>query len=215
VSAIPPRPEPDPYADPIFAALIAVVAERGYEATTVAEIARRAGVDRADFERRFADKDACALLCFEAFVADYEWRVESAYHSQPDWRTGLRATAYEVAEWICEHPDLIRFGTVDSLEAKSEMIRVRREEVLGYGARVIDRGRAEAADPDAIPSSAGVMAVGSIVQLLTLQMQGHRNLDPFTVVREMLYLAVRPYVGEQAAREELTLPRPPSWRAGR
>jgi AcrR family transcriptional regulator len=213
LSATPPRPDPDPFADPIALAVVDVVAEHGYEAATMDDIVARAGVSREEFERRFADKEDCALRCFEAFVTDYKWRVESAYDSQPGWRAGLRAAAYEVAEWMSENPNLIHFGAVDLLEAKSEMIRVRREEALGYGARLIDRGREEAADPTSIPASAPVLAIGSIVQLLAHQIQDGRAPNPFSIVRELLYLAVRPYVGEAAARQELTLPRPPSWRS--
>lgn len=194
-------------------AIVDVVAEQGFEAANVEDIVRRAGVTREEFERRFADKEECALRSFEAFTADYEWRIESAYQSQPGWRGGLRAAAYEIAEWMTEYPKLIKFGAVNLLEAKSEMLRVRREEALGYGAAVIDRGRAEAPDPTSVPASAPVLAIGSIVQLLAHRLQDGSKVEPFEIVREMLYVAVRPYIGEEAAREELTMPRPPPWRS--
>jgi hypothetical protein len=38
------------------------------------------------------------------------------------------------------------------------------------------------------------------------------DVAPHETVRQMLYLSVRPYVGEEAAAEELHLPRPSgSW----
>jgi AcrR family transcriptional regulator len=210
--AIPPRPDPDPFTDPLALAIVDVVAEQGYEVTTIDDIVGRAGVTRAEFDRRFKDKEDAVLRSFEAFNADYRWRIESAYHSMPGWRGGLRAAAYEVADWMIENPNLVHFGAVDLLEAKSEMIRVRREEILSYGAKLIDRGRAEAADPAAVPDSAPLVAIGSIVQLLTHRLQSGGNTDPYPEVPQMMYLAVRPYLGEEAAREEITMPRPPSWR---
>lgn len=50
----------------LFAAMVAVSAERGYEATTVADLLALSGVSRADFYRHFANKEAC----FEAAVGE-------------------------------------------------------------------------------------------------------------------------------------------------
>jgi AcrR family transcriptional regulator len=192
-------------------AVVNVVVELGYAATTVEAVAERAGVSLEEFRLRFADLEDCALKSFEEFVTDYEWRVESAYSSQPDWRSGLRAAAYEVADWMEANPNLIRFGAVELLEAKSEMVRVRREEALSYGAFLIDRGRDAAPDPAAVPVSAPMVAIGSIVQLLTHRLQSSGDPKPQEMVQPMMYAVVRQYLGEEIAREELKMPRP-SWK---
>jgi len=174
----------------------------------VEDVAERAGVSLEEFHSRFAGLEDCAMKAFEAFVADYERRVESAYASQPDWRSGLRAAAYEVADWMEANPNLIRFGAVDLLEARNEMARVRREEALSYGARLIDRGRQAAPDPAAVPDSAATVAIGSIVQLLTHRLQSGGDPEPEKMVQPMMYAVVRQYLGEEIAREELAMPRP-------
>jgi AcrR family transcriptional regulator len=189
-------------------AVVDVVAERGYEEATVEEIAARAGITTADFHRRFADKEECARVSFEAFVDDFRFRIETAYAAFPDWRTGLRAAAYEVADWMDENPNLIRFGAVEILKARNEMVRVRREEALGYGAELIDRGRAEAPDPERVPDAAALMAIGSIVHLLTRRLQTGVAVGPAEMVPPMMFMATRPYIGEELAKEELGLPRP-------
>lgn len=189
-------------------ALVDVVAERGYEAATLDEILGRAGVTRAEFFRRFGDKEDCVRDCFEAFTEDWHFRIDSAYCAFADWRTSLRAAAYEVADWMAENPNLIRFGMVEVLKAENEMIRVIREDAVRYGAGLVDRGREEAADPAKIPEAAAVMAVGSMVQLLTHRLQTGVAVDPAEMVPQMMYMATRPYVGEELAKQELTLPRP-------
>jgi len=204
----PVKPERDPFQDPIALAVVDIVAERGYRAATVAEIIERAGVSREEFDGRFADKEDCILRSFDAFAADWEWRVNNAYSGQPDWRSGLRAAAYEVADWMSANPNLVRFGMVDILEAENEMVRVRREQALSYGGKLIDRGREAAPDPATVPEAAAMMAVGSIVQLLTHRLQSGTDPDPVEMVQPMMYQAVRPYLGEEIAREELGMPRP-------
>lgn len=198
----------DPFRDPIAVALVEVVTECGYEAASVAAVIERAGVTPAEFERRFADKEDCVLQVFEAFIDDFKGKAQSAYDAHQDWRTALRATAYVAAGWIAENPRATRFGTVEVLAAESEMIRVRREELFQWCAGLIDAGRTVAVAPEAIPDSTAVMAIGSIAQMLMKRVQSGRKPEPMRMVPELMYLAVRPYVGEAAAREELTAPPP-------
>jgi AcrR family transcriptional regulator len=52
----------------LFAALVATVDEKGYEATTVADLVELSGVSRSAFYRHFEDKQACFLAAVEALV---------------------------------------------------------------------------------------------------------------------------------------------------
>lgn len=206
---IPARPDRDPYADPIANALVDVVVARGYETASVEEVVERAGVPRAEFDERFDGKEDCVRKVFDAFATEFERRVGFAYAGHADWRTGLRAAAYECAGWMRDNPKLIRFGAVELLAAESEMVRVRREQAFAFAASLIDAGRADAPDPKSISDSTATMAIGSIIQLMIHRLQSGAEVgEPRRLVPEMMYVAVRPYVGEEAAREELTMPPP-------
>lgn len=52
----------------LYGAMVASCAERGYEATTVAELIALAGVSRRDFYKHFADKEACFLATVEEIL---------------------------------------------------------------------------------------------------------------------------------------------------
>lgn len=52
----------------LFAAIVATVDEKGYEATTVADLVKLSGVSRSAFYRHFEDKQACFLAAIEALV---------------------------------------------------------------------------------------------------------------------------------------------------
>jgi AcrR family transcriptional regulator len=52
----------------LFAAMVATVAEKGYEATTVADLVKLSGVSRSAFYRHYDDKQACFLAAVEAMV---------------------------------------------------------------------------------------------------------------------------------------------------
>jgi AcrR family transcriptional regulator len=199
---------PDPFADPVASALVEVVTERGYEATTVDAVVRRAGIGMGAFRRRFADKEDCVQQVFEGFIEDFLAQVRGAFEAEERWPTSLRAAAYATTDWIDDHPDTARFGMVDVLAARNEMIRVRREEIFVWCAGLIDAGRALAPDPAAVPESAAVMAIGAVVQIVARRMQTGEDLQLGRLVPELMYGAVRPYLGEEAARAELAAPRP-------
>jgi AcrR family transcriptional regulator len=204
---LPPAPERDPDQDPVALAVVAEVAERGQDAS-VAGLLARAEVSPEEFAARFASVEDCAVDAYERFIAVFERRVGGAFNAQPDWRSSLRAAAYETADWIVENPQLVEFGNTGVLQMKSEIARIRREEVFFFCGALIDLGRTEPGADVPDDMSAAMFAIGAIVQLLTRRLQGDSPIEPHATVPEMLYTVVRTYLGEEAARQELTLPRP-------
>jgi len=186
--------------------MVDLAVEEGYEGVSVEALLERAGVTREEFERRYADKEDCAMRVFDAFCIDFERMLGIAYNRHSNWRDGLRAAARATAAWMLENPNLVRFGTVEVLAMNTEMARVRREEVFVYSANLIEGGRREAADPSSVPEGAGIVAAGSIGHLLTHRMQKGDAIDPYGIIPEMMYAVVRQYLGEEIAREELDIP---------
>jgi AcrR family transcriptional regulator len=205
---VPPRPSPDPYSDPVVIAMADVAVERGYREATVAEVAERAGLSVAEFHQRFTDKENCAQRAWEGFASDFEWRAGTAYSLHAEWRPGLRAAAYTAADWMEAWPTVLRFGSVEVLKMESEMVRVRREAVFVFCARLIEGGRAAAERPETIPAIAPMVAIGSILHQLTHRLQKGEDFDSHEMAREMLYTVIRLFLGDELAREELSVPRP-------
>jgi AcrR family transcriptional regulator len=76
----------------LLAAMATVVAERGYAATTVADVVRAAGVSRSTFYELFASKEACFIDAYRQGVDDLLEAVRDAVHdADGDWRAQLRA----------------------------------------------------------------------------------------------------------------------------
>lgn len=190
-------------------ALIELAFESNYQAVTVAEIAAKAGGGKEDFERIFPSKQACAVAAIEEVMARNLRVVQAAYDSEERWPDSLRTGAYAMARYVADHPKEVRFGMLDMLWA-GEMTGALRDQFFGRFLAMVDAGREVAPDPDAVPPLAAESVIGSITQALgrfSLERGGER--DPVAAVPEMMYLAVRPYLGEEAARKELTIP-PPS-----
>src|SRR5689334_14986804 len=52
----------------LYGAMVANVAEKGYEATTIVDLVEVSGVSRSAFYKHFSDKQACFLAAIEALV---------------------------------------------------------------------------------------------------------------------------------------------------
>ena len=52
----------------LFAAMVASVVEKGYEATRVADLVALSGISRSAFYRQFADKKECFLAAAEELI---------------------------------------------------------------------------------------------------------------------------------------------------
>jgi len=198
---LPPAPIPDPYRDPISLAVVEEVFERGAR-SNVAGVIARADVTASEFYDRYATLEDCALDAYERFIACFKRRVGGAFNAHSSWRDSLRAAAYETADWMEANPALVGFGMTGVLQMKSELCRVRREEVFVFCGGLIDLGRTEPSEIE-VDEAAAMLAIGSIIQLLTFRLQTGGPIEPHAIVPEMMYAVVRTYKGERAAREEL------------
>jgi AcrR family transcriptional regulator len=195
--------------DRIFAATVDLVSERGYEGVTADDIAERAGVGRAGFERCFASREQLYLVLFEKLSGEFEEDVLAAFRSHDAWRDSLRACAYAAARWLRDHPREVDFGVVQMFAA-GDLAQVHRERQLQRMVDLIDLGRQELDDPDSMSRGVAEGVIGSIYGLLVKEMQSGEGVAAGEgYVPEMMYMAVRPYLGHEVAREELSIPPPP------
>lgn len=153
------------------AAALALFTERGYEGTTTAEIARRAGVSEMTLFRHFATK--------AAFLVEdpYDPLIAAAVRARPDHETPLRATVRGVRDaWgAVEPPD------VDAVRERLRIVALTPSlrAALTAGSTATERAIAEAlADRDAPPPEARVVAAAVVGGLNAALMDWSISDDP-------------------------------------
>lgn len=188
-------------------ALVNLAFERGYDAVDVIDVVERAGGSMAEFESLFPSKLACAVETLEGISKSNLATVRGAFDEESRWPDSLRAAAYAHAEWVLDNPRKMRFGLLETIWA-SELTGALRDELFGEYIAMIDAGREVADDPDSVPAYTAEGVVGSITEVITRRLGEEQSRELIDLVPEMMYLAVRPYLGEEMARMELTTPRP-------
>jgi len=74
----------------LLEAMVRTVAEKGYEAATVADAVRMARVSRGTFYELFDSKEACLAAAYRAGTEVLEERVGQAARQAGEWREELR-----------------------------------------------------------------------------------------------------------------------------
>lgn len=109
----------------LIAAMAEVCAERGYAATSVADVTRRAAVSTASFYRQFADKRACLLASFEELFGRFAEAVEQACAGEAEPEEKQSAAIRAAAELLAADLPTARLLTVEIVAAGSEGVRLQ------------------------------------------------------------------------------------------
>lgn len=189
----------------IAAAAIEEIGGAGFKAVSEEKIAARAGISLEQFHALYTDKTECYLRTYEAMVPEFMGRVGAAFAEGRDWRERLRRSAYASLDYFEEDPARSRFTTVELLEAGDHAAALV-DASLTMLVELVDQGRFEADDPASIPRVTAETTVGSIWSLLSARIRSGQLADE-TVVPQLMYIAVGPYLGEEAAEAELVRPR--------
>ena len=131
------------------------------------------------------------------------WR---AFEAGSCWRDSLRASAYAVVRFMRDNPREVGFGALHILAA-GDLAQALPGAQLQRWVDLIDLGRQELDDPDSMGRGVAEGVLGSIHGRLLKELEnggGTGSLEQF--VPELMYIAVRPYLGHEVAREELELP---------
>jgi AcrR family transcriptional regulator len=189
-------------------AAMELVVERGYEGVTLEMVLERAGVNGAGGSHDFADlRDLCTQI-YLANIGEFDRLVFAAADRHREWRERLRAAAYTAAAYVRDRPLETRFDMIQMLQA-GPTAQALRDRYVARIVDLIDEGRGELDDPDSVSRSVAEGVLGAIYGYVVKELQAGRGTDEATeMVPELMYIAVRPYVGHEAAREELTIPQP-------
>jgi AcrR family transcriptional regulator len=184
----------------ILETFIELVSERGYEDTSVAAVAERAGVDEAAFGRHFSDREDCFVAAWEKLSELYMREVFAVYQSEDSWREQMRALGLALVRYLAEHPTYARVLAIRPPGPRVWAILDRNLEAF---IELVDLGRQEMDDPDSLTrATAEGIAWAVHEQLTSHSTRGEPEVLP-TLVGPVMYMVVRPYLGDEVALEEL------------
>jgi AcrR family transcriptional regulator len=118
----------------MFDAITRAVAEKGYAATTVADVAARSRVSRRTFYEHFSDKQECFLGAYESASQATLLEVATATRalSSEDWRGRLGVALKTYVGILADDPELAQVTLIDILGAGPRALALREQILEQY-----------------------------------------------------------------------------------
>ncbi len=102
----------------VMDAIAELSAEQGYEATSIADIVRRAGIARKTLYDNFEGKEEAFLTALDSGITEALSRTETACDAAgEDWRERIEAGLRALLTYIAEQPAYARMCMIESLSA--------------------------------------------------------------------------------------------------
>jgi AcrR family transcriptional regulator len=188
--------------DRLLEATMAIVAEKGYAATTVADLTKRAGISRTTFYELFEDKEACFLAAYDNAVDVLVRRISVAYEGQERWPDRARAGLATLLEALAVDPAQARLALVD-VSAAGPAAQRRFRAAVQRLTPFFDEGRDFAPGGRNLPANTSRMAAGAVVGLISDEFVAGRADKLPSLLSDVLFATLVAYLGPDAAAREV------------
>src|SRR5215203_964021 len=176
----------------LFGAMVASVAQRGYEATRVGDLVRISGVSKRSFYDLYDDKEACFVAALEVVLASI---VEASL--SPDAAgnppQGARGYLARFAETIAAQPAAARMCLIDVYAAGPRATRLL-EAATGQAEALLRERLGETSEWAEMPPEVTAAAVGAILEISRNRLLRHDEKELPSAGAELLgvMLSYRP-----------------------
>jgi len=175
-----------------------LVAERGYQKTTIELIAKTARVALSTFYEQFSSKEECFLAAFDETVAAAAEVFEELLDPDQPWAEQISAALEILLEMITNEPSRARLCIVESQAAGGASL-ARYQAMLEGAAPKLREGRLHNPRSSRLPNGLEVAIVGGLAWLVHQRLIGDRDEEIKGLLPEMLQVTLTPYVGEVEA----------------
>jgi AcrR family transcriptional regulator len=196
----------------MLSSAVAVIAERGYGEMSVARITAAAGVSRRTFYDLFKDREDCFIAAFEDTVARAREAMLAGYASEQGWLAQTRAGLRALLLFLDREPGIRSLLVVDALQAGPRVLR-RRAEILERLSRALHDGGCRAGTGGELPALTGEAVTGAVLGVIHTRLLVKRPGRMADLVNPLMSVIVLPYLGPEAAQEELSRPAPSTARS--
>jgi AcrR family transcriptional regulator len=143
----------------LIAAMAEVCAERGYAGSSVANVARRAGVSTASFYKQFKDRRECMLAGFEELCGRLLEEIERACTGEAEPAAKAKAGAGVAAALLEGDPPTARLLSIEILAVGADGVRAQHEAIERLAAGLRDPAASKVPSfPDAAWATVAAMA---------------------------------------------------------
>jgi AcrR family transcriptional regulator len=186
--------------DRLLGAAVAAFAEKGYEATRVADILPIAGVSRGTFYKHFANKQACFLATLAATLELAGDLVAARYRdSEGSWQQRLESTLELAADIIVTQPAAARVALVEVYAAGPRAVELV-EDAIDRAARKVRTALRESPERAELPLPMIRAIIGGVRRMVLTRLRARREHELPAMVPDLLEWALSYHTPSQQLR---------------
>lgn len=183
-------------------AMIAVVARRGYDRTTVSRVLAEAEVAEAVFSEHFHDKHDCFMQAIDYLVGGAERSACRQFERPVEWPQRVCDGLALLLDTLTKDPDGARVIFVEMLCA-GPAPQERQRRALSLFVSLMEEGRSHGGEAR-LPAQISEAVVGGIASILHRRvLQGETASLP-ALHGDLAYFALLPYLDEERALAAVT-----------
>lgn len=182
----------------LLEAMIATVALRGYDRTTISRVLSVAGLEEAVFSEHFHDKHDCFGQALDELIGRGERAALELFELDAPWAERVRLGLERLLAALAADPAAARVLLVEMLGAGPEACE-RQRAALALLTSLVEQGRAESSSAARLPALTSEAIVGGVVSILHRRaLQGATDELP-ALCADLTYFALLPYLDHERA----------------
>lgn len=182
-------------AERLLRALAAVVAERGYPETTVADVVDRAKTSQRTFYEHFQNKEDAMVAALDSGSAQMLAAALPAFRRAQDWQHAVQATQEAMFSFGVQEPEYARLGAVEMYAAGKRALE-QRESVTELMEGLLTQGYELNPGIPKITSE----AIGGALYALFYDYVKERGPESLPeMVPVAVYMTLTPFIGAEEA----------------
>ncbi len=182
----------------ILQATASVTMEKGYAATTVADIVAAAGVAKEAFYRHFGDKQQAFLEAQEEPGRQTLDSLVRAYFSADEWHERIWRALSALLEMIAANPVMAHLRLVECYTAGPEAVR-RAEETTSSFTIFFEEGYRQRRHREELPRLFSEATAGAIFEVVQHEVAAGNTAALPRLLPQLSYVALAPFLGPEAA----------------
>jgi AcrR family transcriptional regulator len=183
----------------IAAAMLREVAERGYLATTVTDIAATAGLSRRTFYGFYPSKRECFEELYEEIAEALFAAMAEAAGAERAWPARVRARLAALLDLYATNPDLATFTLIAAPAAGAEPAG-RYRAFLGELLAALTEGRPKSVRVASEAAELGL--IGGLVALIVERVGAGEGSELADLLPDLTEVVLAPYLGQDKAVRE-------------
>jgi AcrR family transcriptional regulator len=177
----------------LTAAMAKVVAEIGYEATTVERVLQEAGVSRRTFYELFDDRQDCFLSAYDSAMRRVMRTVTDAYLDCDAPEERIEHALETFLQLLAAEPDLARMCVVEVFAA-GPRARERRAEAMDHLAKLVQHALSDLRGDDKLDRLSAQALIGAVHELIYLPVDRHDTASLPGMAKEIVATQIAPLV---------------------